>query len=162
MKLLRDGSNRWPGMQGDTSIYFGLKCLEFGSRAARIKDSRGPPGVWPRVRGTRCHIIRTWLRGARVSWRRHGSQARARAYIGKRIQAGDSGARLQAITSAELKTDSWDVGLANGVPARSPAGQYLPVLFLRDGDLAVVSPIQNKEMNHYGFSFWRFKGQPSR
>ncbi|HEX4266890.1 MAG TPA: hypothetical protein VHY36_03315 [Steroidobacteraceae bacterium] len=40
---------------------------------------------------------------------------------------------------------------------RDTAGEYLSVLFLRNGDLAVVSPIQNPETKRSGFSFWRFR-----
>jgi hypothetical protein len=40
---------------------------------------------------------------------------------------------------------------------RDTAGEYLSVLYLRDGDLAVVSPIQNPETKRSGFSFWRFR-----
>jgi hypothetical protein len=38
---------------------------------------------------------------------------------------------------------------------RSAAGEYLPVAFLRDGSLAVVSPIQNERAGRYGFTWWR-------
>jgi len=80
-----------------------------------------------------------------------------------KIQTGDLSAPPQLIRSAQLRTDSWRANwVSGGGPVRSTAGEYLPVLFLRNGDLAVVTPIQNKEMNHYGFSFWRFKGQSPR
>jgi len=40
-------------------------------------------------------------------------------------------------------------------PVRETAGEYFPILFLRDGGLAVVSPIQNWRENRFGFSFWK-------
>ena len=41
---------------------------------------------------------------------------------------------------------------ASGIP--QPGGEYVPVAFLRDGRLAVVTPIQNLKANRLGFS-WR-------
>jgi hypothetical protein len=37
-----------------------------------------------------------------------------------------------------------------------PGGEYLAVAFLRDGSIAVVSPIQNRPEGRVGFTFWRF------
>lgn len=37
-----------------------------------------------------------------------------------------------------------------------PAGEYVPVTFLRDGGIAVAAPIQDAQNHRYGFSFWRF------
>jgi hypothetical protein len=39
---------------------------------------------------------------------------------------------------------------------RDTAGEYLAALFLRDGNLAVVSSITNPPANRYGFSLWKF------
>jgi len=75
-----------------------------------------------------------------------------------KIQVGD---RLQITKSKQLSSDSWDA-IPDGAPVRSTAGEYLPVMFLRDGDIAVASPIQNEEMKRFGFSFWRFNELSSR
>jgi hypothetical protein len=37
-----------------------------------------------------------------------------------------------------------------------PGGEYLALAFLRDGDLAVVTPIQNRVEKRVGFTWWRF------
>jgi hypothetical protein len=37
----------------------------------------------------------------------------------------------------------------------TPAGEYLPVAFLADGDLGVASPIQDLQGSRFGFSWWR-------
>jgi hypothetical protein len=37
-----------------------------------------------------------------------------------------------------------------------PAGEYLALAFLRDGGVAVVTPIQNRVEKRVGFSWWRF------
>lgn len=42
----------------------------------------------------------------------------------------------------------------NGQLNRSTAGEYIPVIFLRDGRLATVSTVQNPEQDEWGFT-WR-------
>lgn len=42
----------------------------------------------------------------------------------------------------------------NGQQNRSTAGEYIPVIFLRDGRLATVSTVQNPEKDEWGFT-WR-------
>ena len=44
-----------------------------------------------------------------------------------------------------------------GPPFNDPAGEYLPVAFLRDGSVAVVTPIQNAGEKRVGFVWWRFR-----
>jgi hypothetical protein len=44
-----------------------------------------------------------------------------------------------------------------GEPARADTGgEYIPVKFLNDRTIAVVSPIQNAQAGRLGFVFWRF------
>lgn len=62
-----------------------------------------------------------------------------------------------ATLSAMLRTEAWatpDPKL--NLLVRDTAGEYLPALFLRDGTLAVVTPIRNPTAKRYGFSFWTF------
>lgn len=73
-----------------------------------------------------------------------------------RIQVGSREAQPQVMQLSGLKTDSWIAGSQNSSPVRDTAGEYLSVLFLHNGGLAVVSPIQNPETKRLGFSFWRF------
>ena len=42
----------------------------------------------------------------------------------------------------------------NGRLTRVTAGEYIPVIFLRDGRLATVSTIQDPEQEEWGFT-WR-------
>ena len=42
----------------------------------------------------------------------------------------------------------------DGQPTRDTAGEYIPVIFLRDGRLATVSTIQDPEQDEWGFT-WR-------
>lgn len=54
--------------------------------------------------------------------------------------------------SAPLSLESW-----RGDPRRADeGGEYLAVRFLRDGDAAVVTPIQNASGGRLGFTWWRF------
>ena len=84
------------------------------------------------ARGT-AELAATWFSGAgkNLTWQ-----------VCK-IQVGDPIARLQITKSKQLSSDSWDA-IPDGAPVRSTAGEYLPVMFLRDGDIAVASPIQNR------------------
>lgn len=52
-----------------------------------------------------------------------------------------------------LQLESWRP--AGDSVVRDPAGEYLPVVFLSDGDLGVVTPIQNALENRNGFSWYR-------
>jgi hypothetical protein len=74
-----------------------------------------------------------------------------------RIQVGSREAKPQVVQLSGLKTDSWTAGSQSSSSVRDTAGEYLSVLFLRNGDLSVVSPIQNPGTNRLGFAFWRFK-----
>jgi hypothetical protein len=38
---------------------------------------------------------------------------------------------------------------------RDTGGEYLALLFLRDGSLGLVAPIQDERQNRFGFSWWR-------
>ena len=75
------------------------------------------------------------------------------------IQVGTSDSAPQPSCSTPLTTDSWTEGDSSKglAPERDTAGEYLPVLFLHDGDLAVVTPIQNWGTKRFGFAFWKFK-----
>lgn len=63
------------------------------------------------------------------------------------------GGRPPSLRMAELfQVDAWVPGAAP--PARDPAGEYVPVAFLADGDLGVVTPIQDSPEHGQGFT-WR-------
>ncbi len=49
---------------------------------------------------------------------------------------------------------TWPADKPDVAPVRSSAGEYLAALFLQDGGLAVVTPVQSKAQD--GFSWWRF------
>ena len=73
------------------------------------------------------------------------------------IQVKDRGGRPQITESLPRRTDSWQAPDQPGdPPIRDAAGEYLGVTILRDGGLAVVSPIQNVVAGRFGFCWWRF------
>ena len=65
-------------------------------------------------------------------------------------------ARLQASNGSDppaVRTASFAIDATTGT-APTPAGEYVPALFLRDGRLTVVTPVQNRTAKRLGFSFW--------
>ncbi len=71
------------------------------------------------------------------------------------IEAG-SGRDLPRVTKAEpFQQDAWV--LSGGARRRDPAGEYVPVAFLADGSLGVVTPIQNGSEGRGGFTFRKFR-----
>jgi hypothetical protein len=94
----------------------------------------------------------TWFSGAGDELRWHACE----------ISPGQKGGTLRFALSPPLAIDSWGPSeLPSPAPfVRSTAGEYLPVWFVRNGDLIAASPIQDPKANRYGFTFWRFNGRP--
>lgn len=57
----------------------------------------------------------------------------------------------QAIESRRARPDR------GGAVFNDPAGEYLPIAFLRDGSIGVVTPIQNWGEKRAGFTWWKFR-----
>lgn len=90
-------------------------------------------------------LAATWFSGQGDSWQAHVA----------RIDVGDGDAAPKMIETT-MRPEIWGLSSRRENPRmRSAAGEYLPVVFLRDGTLAVVSPIQNERAGRYGFSWWR-------
>lgn len=66
-------------------------------------------------------------------------------------------APLQIHRAAPFSILAWDESGSTPVP--TSAGEYIPVVFLNDGELAVVSPIQDSFGDRWGFTWWRFAVQ---
>jgi hypothetical protein len=71
------------------------------------------------------------------------------------IETPTAGQSKLAVSSSDLFTISaW---LENTeTPVQTPAGEYIPVIFLPDGNLALVSPIQDARRDRWGFTWWVF------
>lgn len=61
---------------------------------------------------------------------------------------------IEVLKAAPFVPDAWNETTEQRT--LSPAGEYIPVSFLANGGLAVVSPIQNIHDDRWGFTFWRF------
>ena len=72
------------------------------------------------------------------------------------IPAGNGDGAPYVRKSEPLQLDIWSFG---DTPTRATGGEYIPVIFLNDGSLAVVTPIQNKQEDRWGFSWWRFNAR---
>jgi hypothetical protein len=92
-------------------------------------------------------LAATWFSGAGEALQWHVA----------RLQAASGDAQPRVVELSGLKTDSWVVSDESPSPVRDTGGEYLSVALLRDGDVGVVSPIQNPETKRLGFSFWRFR-----
>jgi ketosteroid isomerase-like protein len=111
------------------------------SRLAQPSDLSYFPYLVARGKG---ELAATWFSGQGDRWRAHVA----------RIDIGDSGTPTMIETT--LVPETWGLtSRRQKVDQRDAAGEYLPVMFLRDGSLAVVSPIQNESAGRYGFSWWR-------
>lgn len=69
------------------------------------------------------------------------------------IEIEDAGGEPRVLRAAPLQQDAWVMD--GGVRTRDTAGEYVPVAFLSDGDLGVVTPIQNGPGGRGGFTWWR-------
>jgi len=87
-------------------------------------------------------LAATWFSGRAESLRVHVA----------RIDVGPGAPQVNE--SVLFQPDSW-----TQQRIRNPAGEYVPVAFLTDGGLAVVTPIQDVQGNRWGFSWWRV-GKP--
>jgi hypothetical protein len=104
-------------------------------------------------------LAATWFSGWTLTWQAHFA----------RIDIGEDGAPPRMVESLPFRPDSWQrdrewpedireeiqLLLGNDLQTPDTAGEYLPILFLRNGGLAVVSPIQNWREKRFGFSLWR-------
>ena len=69
------------------------------------------------------------------------------------IQAPESAeSELQLLRTA-FQPDTWLETLDERT--RDPGGEYVPVVFLSDGGLGVVTPVQDLHNDRFGFSWWR-------
>ncbi|MCC7051897.1 MAG: exo-alpha-sialidase [Gemmatimonadaceae bacterium] len=93
-----------------------------------------------------------------VTW--HAGEGERLRWHAARIEAG---ARMRAPKirrSSPLPLDAfrWDpqaAGPTAAAPVRAPAGEYLAAVFLADGGVGVVTPVQTPTRD--GFTWWKFR-----
>ena len=67
---------------------------------------------------------------------------------------------LRVAEAPSFSPDTWEWKLQPGAPRRrDTAGEYVPLTFLRDGRLAIVTTIQDPQAKRFGFS-WRTVARP--
>jgi hypothetical protein len=73
-----------------------------------------------------------------------------------KVGSGASAPRVAESPLLKLATFNWgDSARPSGVE-REPAGEYLPVTFLRGGGIGIATPIQDTRAGRVGFTYWRF------
>lgn len=92
-----------------------------------------------------------------VSWF-SGKGDSLRATVARIQVAADSTAPVVA-RAPSFQTESWNLPGFGSATARDPAGEYLPLVFLPDGSLGLVAPIQNTAAKRMGFSWRRYTTQ---
>lgn len=113
----------------------------------RVADSDGLSYYPYLVAQGRGDLAATWFSGAGDALEWHAARIH--------IESHQSGPRIAEWSSPV--TGSWTTSSETGGPVPYTAGEYLPVALLRNGDLAVVSPIQNPKTKRLGFTYWEFR-----
>lgn len=89
-----------------------------------------------------------------ASWFTLDAQERLRAHVGL-ISVDEAGAARLA-EAAPFEPDTWSLA-AEGPPRPDAGGEYLALLFLADGGLAVATPVQNARAQRLGFALRRVR-----
>lgn len=76
-----------------------------------------------------------------------GDDTTLRAHVARITAAGNSSPQIAAAAPF-----TFDAVNASGIP--QAGGEYVPIVFLRDGRLVLVTPIQNIKQKRLGFSWW--------
>lgn len=99
------------------------------------------------VAGRQGELSATWFSGWTGTWQAHVA----------RIDVDEGEAPPRMVESQPFKPDSWRQNRSwpEDPQTPDPAGEYLACSFLDKGGLVVVSPIQNKRENRFGFSLWK-------
>jgi hypothetical protein len=69
-----------------------------------------------------------------------------------RVRAGGPGAQPIVALSERFSLESW----VGDPPSPDAGGEYLATAVLRDGSVAVVTPVQHESARRLGFTWWRF------
>jgi hypothetical protein len=115
-------------------------------RLAESPDVAYFPYLVARGRG---ELAATWFSGWAGTWQAHAA----------RLDVGEGVAAPRMVESAPIKPDSWRQNRVwpKDPQTPDPAGEYLPILFLRKGGLVVVSTIQDPTEKRFGFSLWKIE-----
>lgn len=76
-----------------------------------------------------------------------------------RIKIADAKVPPQLIEAEPFQAEIWSwifPGHETDTVVHEAGGEYVPITFLRDGSLGVVTPIQNQREKRVGFTWWKF------
>jgi len=162
-----DATPRWVeplAWDGEGNLYSlwtdkkGVRLARSGDRGASWKSSTiaetAAPAFFPYlVARRRGELAATWFTAST-------NDMNDLQWFAARIDGAADDGSLRVLISPPQPLDSrrprQDRG---GALFNDPAGEYLPIAFLRDGSLGVVTPIQNVPDQRRGFTWWRFEAQ---
>lgn len=94
-------------------------------------------------------LAATWFSGLRDDIRTHVA----------RIKVTDTKTPPEIIEAQPFQSEIWTwifPGHEKDPVVHATGGEYVPVTFLRDGSLGVITPIQNQREKRLGFTWWKF------
>jgi len=94
-------------------------------------------------------LAATWFSGLRDE---------IRAHVAK-IKVTDAETPPKVNEAQPFQAETWSYippGHEKDPVVHDTGGEYVPVTFLRDGSLGVVTPIQNQREKRFGFTWWKF------
>lgn len=161
-----EGTPRWVeplAWDGDGALYY-FWGGPTGMWLARSGDRGATWTQWPVVQGKEvCYYPYIVARGhgeLAATWH-SGLGNDIRAHVA-RVNVTDA-KTLPEVTEAEsFQAEIWSYispGHEKDPAVRDTGGEYVPVTFLRDGSLGVVTTIQNQREKRLGFTWWRFAGR---
>jgi hypothetical protein len=145
--LAWDGAHSLYSLWTDREDLWLARSIDYGQtwrswRLSKGDDLRYFPYLIGRGKG---ELVATWFSGRRERLQAHIAHIEVR---GKRTP--------RVFELPAFRPDTWRRGRsAEDPPVRDTAGEYLAMAFLRDRNLVVVSPIQNRPAQRLGFSFRR-------
>jgi hypothetical protein len=157
-----EGTPRWVeplAWDGDGALYY-FWGGPSGMWLARSADRGATWTQWPVVEGNEvCYFPYIVARGhgeLAATWH-SGLRDNIRAHVA-RIKVTDAKTAPEVIEAQSFQAEIWSwifPGHEKDPVVHGTGGEYVPVIFLRDGSLGVVTPIQNQRENRLGFSWWR-------
>jgi hypothetical protein len=158
--LAWDGEGRLYSLWTDRTGVWLARSMSGGATwtSWRIVDC-GAPCFFPYLIGRRDgELAATWHVGNAINVAgtvAKGEPLRWQAAVIK-VGHGTSAPRVVKSQLIELETFNWGDGTHSSGVDRQPAGEYLPVTFLRQGGIGVATPIQDPRAHRVGFTYWRF------
>ncbi len=131
----------WLGRSADRGVTW---------RSWRIASSDSIPYYPYLIAGGAGRLAASWMTG-------QGAALHANLAL---IQIGADSAPPAVVRAPAFQFESFTLPGFGAAGAREPAGEYFPMVFLPDGTLGVVTPIQNTGTQRMGFTWRRYAPGP--